>query len=468
MNDLDPRRSAALDWLFGRINYERQPLPPYPARTLKLDRMRQLLTRLGNPDAGMKLVHVAGTKGKGSTSAMIAAVLTAAGYRTGLYTSPHLERMEERIAIDGVPCSAAELVALVDRLRPHVKAHDEQAAALGDIGPTYFEIATAMALSHFADRQADAVVLEVGLGGRLDSTNVCLPMVSVITSISRDHTRQLGETLAEIAREKAGIIKPGVPVVSGVTDSEPRDVIAEVAHQHGCRLIEVGQQFHFRDTAPNHWTLPLTKRPTGSMLEFDGTIAGEVQHFTDIRLGLLGHHQAANAAVALATLAELKHQGWNITEEATRAGLADIRIPARVEVFPGAPTIIVDTAHNEASAAALVEFIEQHAPHPRVLVASISRDKEVRAIVHLLTPHFDRFVVTQYVENPRAVVAERLAETVRAELDLIGQRSASITICATPADAWQHVLGTTEPHELVCITGSFFLAAEMRRLVVAR
>jgi dihydrofolate synthase / folylpolyglutamate synthase len=201
--DIDSRRTAALDWLFGRINYERQPLPPYSTRALKLDRMRQLLTRLGNPDAGMKIVHVAGTKGKGSTSAMIAAVLTAAGYRTGLYTSPHLERMEERIAIDGEPCCAESLVALVNLLRPHVDALDEQVAASGDLGPTYFEIATAMALAHFAERKADAVVLETGLGGRLDSTNVCLPMVSVITSISRDHTKQLGETLAEIAREKA-------------------------------------------------------------------------------------------------------------------------------------------------------------------------------------------------------------------------------------------------------------------------
>lgn len=465
--DSDFRRTAALDWLFGRINYERQPLPPYPARALKLDRMRQLLTRLGNPDAGMKIVHVAGTKGKGSTSAMIAAVLTATGYRTGLYTSPHLERMEERIAIDGAPCSEAELVALVDRLRPHVEALDEQAAAASDLGPTYFEVATAMALAHFADRKADVVVLETGLGGRLDSTNVCLPMVSVITSISRDHTKQLGETLAEIAREKAGIIKPGVPVVSGVIGAEPRAVIAEVAHERGCRLIEVNDQFWFRDKTPQRWQLPLTARPAGGSLEFHGRIGGETQHFTDLQLGLLGHHQSANAAVALATLAELQHQGWRISEAAIRSGLSGLQLPARVEVFPGAPTIIVDTAHNEASAAALVECVEQHAPHPRVLVLAISRDKEVRPIVRTFVPSFDRFVATQFVENPRAVAIDRLADIVREELERIGRSECSITRCATPTDAWEHVLRSTQPHELVCITGSFFLAAEMRRLVAA-
>src|ERR1700754_3286386 len=229
-NQSNPARSAALDWLMARINYERTGVP-YQARQLKLDRMRQLLTRLGQPDAGMKIVHVAGTKGKGSTSAMIAAMLSAAGYRTGVFSSPHLEQIEERFAVDGQPCTSDELVALVNRMIPVVRAMDEEAAADGDstAGPTYFEVTTAMALVHFVERQVDAAVLEVGLGGRLDSTNVCLPVVSVITSISFDHMRQLGNTLASIAREKAGIIKPGVPVICGVLNEEPQTVIAAAA-----------------------------------------------------------------------------------------------------------------------------------------------------------------------------------------------------------------------------------------------
>lgn len=459
------RRDSALDWLFGRINFERQPLPPYSERVLKLDRMRQLLTRLGNPDVGMKIVHVAGTKGKGSTSAMIASVLSTAGYRTGLYTSPHLERIEERMAIDGTACSADELVRLVDRIRPHVEALDELERAVSDVGPTYFEIITAMAISHFAKRQVDIVVLEVGLGGRLDATNVCLPMVSVITSISRDHTKQLGDTLAEIAGEKAGIIKPGVPVVSGVNASEPREVIVAVSHQNGCRLMAVGEQFHFRDAAANHWALPLDRRPAGNTLDFFGTIAGERRELSSVQLGLVGHHQAANAAVAIATLFELQHQGWNISEYAIRTGLANVRMPARVEVFPGKPTVIVDTAHNEASAQALVETIEQHVPRPRWLVLSISRDKEVRAIVRTLAPHFDRFVATQYVENPRAVSRVQLAEIVGEELAAIDRKESQVTVCEDPSEAWEFVQRTALPNELVCISGSFFLAAEMRRLV---
>src|SRR5262245_47284250 len=229
-------REAGLDWLKGRINYERTVLP-YQSRQLKLDRMRQLLTRLGQPDAGLKIVHVAGTKGKGSTSAMIAAMLTAAGYRTGLFSSPHLERIEERFAVEGLPCTADELVTLIDRMKADARAMDEEAAADGDPqgGPTYFELTTAMALLHFVERKTDAAILEVGLGGRRDSTNVCLPEVSVITSISFDHMRQLGNTLASIAREKAGIIKPGVPVICGVTNPEPQQVIADIARDHGCR-----------------------------------------------------------------------------------------------------------------------------------------------------------------------------------------------------------------------------------------
>ncbi len=238
-------RQAALDWLLGRINYERTAAIPYQERQLKLDRMRQFLTRLGQPDASLKIVHVAGTKGKGSTSAMITGILGAAGFHTGLFSSPHLDRIEERFVVDGQPCSAAELVALLDQLRPVVRAMDDEAASDGEPsgGPTYFDITTAMALLHFVERGVDAAVLEVGLGGRLDSTNVCLPAVSVITTISFDHMKQLGYTLAAIAREKAGIIKPGVPVVCGVLEPEPQAVIAEVARAHGCRLIQLGRDF---------------------------------------------------------------------------------------------------------------------------------------------------------------------------------------------------------------------------------
>ncbi len=445
------QRQAAIDWLLARINFERTLVAPYNARQLKLDRMRTLLTRLGQPDAGLKIVHVAGTKGKGSTAAMIAAMLTAAGYRTGVFSSPHLERIEERFAVDGVPCSETELVALVDRLRPIVAAMDAEAEAEGDPqgGPTYFEATTAMALLLFVERQVDAAVLEVGLGGRLDSTNVCLPAVSVITSISLDHTQQLGSTLAAIAGEKAGIIKPGVPVVSGVTEDEPRIVIARTAQEHGCRLIQAGRDFRhvYRDRS----------------LDFEYAVTGQEHCLEDIRLAMRGAHQAANAAVALATIAELRHQGWCISIDAMRRGLAGAVLPGRVEYLSGRPNVVLDTAHNLASSQALVSALDELAPAGRrTLILSVSCDKDVRAIVGQLVPHFDRVVVTQYQDNPRAVPAGELAVLVRT-----AGSQARVEVCTQPREAWDLVCRSAEPNELVCVAGSFYLAAELRPLVLA-
>lgn len=453
----------------SRINYEQATLAPYNERQLKLDRMRTLLTRLGQPDAGLKIVHVAGTKGKGSTSAMLAATLTAAGYRTGIFSSPHLDRIEERFAVDGVSSTADELITLVDRLRPICRAMDEEAAAANDPfgGPTYFEVTTAMALVHFVERQVDVAILEVGLGGRLDATNVCLPLVSVITSISLDHTKQLGNSLAAIAREKAGIIKPGVPVVCGVLGAEAQPVIAEIAREHGSRLIQLGEDFCYRYQT--------------ALIDFEYKLAGQEQRVKNIGLAMRGPHQAANAAVALAAIAELRHQGWCISSEAIRRGLSQAVLPGRVEylagqigdiVSRGRPAVVIDTAHNQASARALVETLAELPRHGRrTLILSVSSDKDVAAIVREVVPYFGRVIVTQYQDNPRAVAADELAGLVRAAIAegaprQIGSGGVDVIVCETPREAWDAVCVTAVADELVVVAGSFFLTAELRPVVI--
>jgi len=461
---LDPdlaRQEAARQFLYARIDYERARNVPYRARNFKLERMWELLDRLGNPHQGMPAVHVAGTKGKGSTAAMVGAVLSAAGYRTGVFTSPHLDRVEQRLAVDGQPCSPAELVELLDRMSPAVEAMDVAARSYDppEDGPTYFEITTAMAMLHYARRKVDAAVLEVGLGGRLDSTNVCRPVVSVITSISFDHTRQLGNTLESIAKEKAGIVKRGVPVVSGVLAPGPREVIREACRREGCRLIELGVDFDFDYYPP----FRMESAPATGRIDFHYHGKGGEHGFRDVSLALLGRHQAANAAVALAVLAELRQNGWCIPEGAIRAGLAGLDWPARVELLARQPAIVVDSAHNLASVDALVRVLdESFSVRRRLLLFAATYDKDIRGMLLRLLREFDHAILTRYLTNPRAVPPEELGAMAA---ELTGRR---YPVSPTPADAWEQIRGLASPEDLVCVTGSFFIAAEIRRLIRGR
>jgi dihydrofolate synthase / folylpolyglutamate synthase len=474
------RYAAALEFLLGRINYERVAVLPYGERQLKLDRMRTLLHRVGNPDAGLPIIHVAGTKGKGSTSAIVAAILHAAGYDVGVYSSPHLERLEERFNVNGAICTQDELVALVDRIRPVVQQMDEAGQALGDSSqiPTFFEITTAMSLMHFADRQVDAVVLEVGLGGRLDSTNVCQPAVTVITSISLDHTRQLGDTTAKIAAEKGGIIKPGVPLVLGAMDEDARGVILDLARRHGSRVIEAPRDFEFAYRAPHE----VDAHAAAGELDFTAHTADAELELRSAPLKLLGEHQAANAALALATALELRRQGWLISSDAMRTGLAEAALPGRIEVIARRPTVVLDVAHNVASIAALIDCLrESFAAQERLLVFAASRDKDAQGMLALLLPHFQRVIVTEFQENPRAIPVEQLA-TWCEELVPLSRREGlgeglptpleaaigdQLHIRKLPVEAWSLAQQLATPDELICITGSFFIAAELRGLVAA-
>ena len=445
----------ALAFLYGRIDYERAVAMPYGSRALKLARMRELLERLGNPQERLPIVHVAGTKGKGSTSAMIAAALSAAGCSTGLFTSPHLERLEERFVIDGRLCGADELVELTDALRPVVADMDRQARleASDETGPTYFELTTAIGLLHFARRGVDAAVLEVGLGGRLDSTNVCVPRISVITSISYDHMKQLGHTLEAIAREKAGIIKPGVPVISGVTAEGPRREIELIAQAATAPLVQLGRDFDFA----YHPAAAVDDHPAWPTIDFVSHTQGRERYRQGVRLGLLGPHQGANAAIALAALDQLTSQGWSIGEDAVRRGLAEVRWPARIEVVARRPTVVLDSAHNVASILALVRTLQQSfSARERILVFATTQDKQVSEMLRVVLPHFDRVILTRYQNNPRGVPPEELAACARQIGDL------PIEVCPDPAVAWQAARELASEDGLICVTGSFFIASEMR------
>jgi dihydrofolate synthase/folylpolyglutamate synthase len=438
----------ALDYWFGRVNYERSA----PRATdFKLDRIRSLLDRLGNPHQRLRIVHVAGSKGKGSTAAMLADILRQAGYRTGLFTSPHLSRVEERIQVDRKPITADELAAMLTEIRAAVDAPGFTQA------PTFFELATALGCLYFVRRRVDLAVIEVGLGGRFDSTNVCRPLLAVITSISFDHTDLLGDRLASIAREKAGIIKPGIPVVSGVTAPEARQVIEAASRERGAPLRQLGADFHYHYEAGR-----VVPSGSGFVLHKPRVaVTTARQSWPAMELDLLGEHQAANAAVATVCIEQLRSLGNPIPDAAVRTGLAEVHWPARLEVFGGRPLVVIDCAHNLASAQALVDTLQASFPAGRRwLVFAGSSDKDLAGMLKLLAPHVAHVFLTASRSNARSMPPDQLAALVRPEMGL------SVTVCPTPEQAWHAARTAAGPDDLICITGSVYLAGELRPALV--
>ena len=447
----------AIAYLYGRINYERTAeTAPYPFR---LRRMTELLDRLdlrGIAGADVPVVHIAGTKGKGSTSTMVASMLTAAGYRTGLYTSPHLVRLEERFTVDGALAEPQTVVALIEALRCEA---DRMAST--DLGaPTFFEMTTAMALMHFRNSQCTAVVLEVGLGGKLDSTNVCQPTVTAITSIGFDHQHILGNTLAEIAAQKAGIIKTGVPVISGVSQSEPRAVIEAIARDKSAPLFTINRDFSVRAAKPDDeatWstcfdfvahTPPLTDREGWSV-------------------PLDGEHQAKNAAVACAIVDLMEARGVSIPRASQKAGLGCVKIAGRVERFclSEGVDLILDTAHNVDSIDALCRCIERRAMgRPVTLVFGTSKDKEHVPMLAQLAKQADAMILTRYHGNPRYREPSELLRDLPADS---ATKAIEAQIIDEPVAALEHAIQSIAGPHLIIVCGSFFLAAEVRPFLEA-
>jgi dihydrofolate synthase/folylpolyglutamate synthase len=423
--------ATALDFLLSRTDYERWPGFNYAIR-FDLRRTEDLLQRLGNPHLCAKSVHIAGSKGKGSTSAMIAAGLQAAGYRTGLYTSPHLVTLRERIQVEGKPILKRELESVVTEIKPHVEAVDHD-KTYGELST--FELLTAAAFAYFQRRMVDYQVLETGLGGRLDATNVVIPEICVITSISYDHTEVLGDTLAKIAAEKAGIIKPGRTVISSPQAEEAAAVIRETCLKNGARLISVGSDITWRKLGSNL---------SGQSLEVKG-LRGSYQ----LTIPLLGAHQLQNAACAVAALEAL-----GIPEDSIEKGLAKTNWAGRLQILRRRPLLVVDGAHNRDSASKLKEALKEyfHFDH-LILIIGASADKDVPGIIEELAPLGNTVIVTRS-RHPRATKPEVLVGEF-AKLGVKAKVAEDVNKAVAEA---QRKAGKKD---LICATGSLFLVAEV-------
>ncbi len=435
----------AVEWLESLANPERTGLDRRFARRMSLDATRRLMELLGDPHSSLRAVHIAGTKGKGSVAAMIEAAARTAGYTTGLFTSPHLRSWRERVAIDGALISEQDVARLVGRVRPAV----EQVEAEGRRAPSFFEACTAMAFLAFAERDLDLCIIEVGLGGRLDATNVITPLLSVITTLGIDHAHVLGDTLEQIATEKAGISKSGVPVVFAPQQPEATAVIRRVARELRAPL-RMASPFVIDEIQPlDPDDLPSDEVP--ALHEpMRGRYAGEEVF---LRLPLPGAHQAINVGVVAAVCECLAEHGFAIAPQALVEGLENMRWPARVEVVGARPWLIVDCAHNRQSARALISALNRHLRFERLIVVlGVSEDKSARDIATELSAA-DHVILTQ-ASLPRAMPVETLARHT------VGiWRSHEIIV--PPETALQRARELAGPRDAICVTGSVFLIADL-------
>lgn len=408
---------------------------------LGLDRMEELLRRLGNPQDDLKVIHVAGTNGKGSVSKYLEEGLSACGYKMGLYTSPYIETFNERIRYDGADISDEDL----EYYGQKVVSAAEAMVADGLDSPTEFEVVTAIAFLYFADRQADITILEVGLGGIGDSTNVVKsPLASVITSISYDHMAQLGSSLAEIAVNKAGIIKTGCPVIANVPRRDAAKIIARKAYAMGSRLYDIsGIRAAVSDETP------FSQKVSMELYE---------KSYSDVEISMVGRHQAENLKTALATLEILRKSGAvKLDREALYEGLKRARQPGRFEVISEDPLVIIDGAHNEAGAQALQETMVQHFAGKKILlVAGILADKEIDSIVKFLTKITDHIIVTE-PDNPRKLAAEKLAEHV-ADFGVAAEAVSDVEAAVHRAKE------LADGYDVILFAGSLYLIGDVRRL----
>ncbi len=432
MVDIEKEYNQALDWLYSFVDYSLKHISELAKADFNLERMFALMEELGNPQNQYSILHVAGTKGKGSVCALCAAALQAAGLRAGLYTSPHLVDYCERIQMNGDPIPHVDLVELVEEIKPSV-------ARIPKL--TTFEITTALDFMWFAKQKVDAAVIEVGLGGRLDATNIVKPDVSVISSLSYDHMAVLGNTLAEIAREKAGIIKGRVPVVSAPQSAEALEVIEEIAKERNAPITLVGREVTFK---------------TGKHTLKGQTIFVEGQKSkVELNIPLLGLHQAENAAVASAALWIWNDRGVDVKDGAIQEGFAHVKWPGRFEVMRRDPPVVIDSAHNRDSARRLKLTLDEYFPDwPVILIFCALEDKDIPGMLAELKPRLELVLATR-ADHPRAPSVDWIA-------DQVSQAGIPVEAVVPSSAALERSLELAGQRALVLSAGSVAFAGEIR------
>ena len=432
----------AIRYLNRRTNYEKK-LPSWGAVTLSLDRMRRLNDLLDRPCERFRSIHITGTKGKGSTAFMLASVLRSAGLKVGVYSSPHLVDLEERIRVNGRNIEKKTLAAVLQHIRRPVE--HIRGVALPPF-PTFFEILTTAAFLHFAEERVDWAVIEVGLGGRLDSTNIIRPEVAAVTTIGLDHTRLLGSTVDLIAREKAGIFKPGVPVVLARQEPPARRVLLGRAKGMGSRVWSVGEEIAVEN---------IDRIGDEPGYRFDVTTPHAAHR--DCRVPLVGKHQVANAALAVGILDALRQDGkLDITEDALRKGFRSVEAPARIEVMGRSPWVVVDGAHNPMSITSLIDAVREHFRYRRmVLLFAMAVDKDIPACLELLLPHTDEVFFTA-TNSPRAQKPDALKS--------MAETRGTVNVHSEPdeQEAFRKALSVCGPDDLLLVTGSLYLVGDLR------
>lgn len=433
---------SAVDYLALQVNYERRPPKRQARGAFTLARTHRLLKDLGHPENSFKSVHIAGTKGKGSTAAMLTQMLANNGLKVGIYTSPHIVDLRERIAINDDLIPKADLTRLIAKVADTTKKYEPSER------PTFFEILTAVAFLHFAEKNVDIAVLEVGLGGRFDATNVVKPEVCGIVNISLDHMAQLGDTVEQIAEEKAGILKSDVPAVSAPQPSGVKKVLKRVAEANGAKLCFAGDEIRFS------YRFEASRGGPQARI----CVSTPTSHFDHLLVPLVGEHQAINCGVALGMLDQLKNRGFKLDDELSIAGLSKVRLQGRMEMMCDQPRVLSDGAHNAASIEALMRAIGQNVPYDSmVVIFGCCADKDIDGMLRQIQLGADKIIFTP-IKSPRSADPVDLAAKFAEVSGRMAQVSSSLE------DALEIAEKAVTREDLITITGSFYLVSQAKAI----